>query len=198
MFVQVIEGRVTDGEALHRQLDRWMEELRPGAEGFLGTTAGVTDDGRAIAIARFDSAASARANSARAEQDRWWHETTGCFAGEVSFTDSEDVEQFLAGGSDDAGFVQVMKGHGVARDRVRAMDAAFEEHAADFRPDLLGGLRIWFGSDRYVEVAYFTSEADARVGEKQEPPAALASAMGEFEELMANVEFIDLRQPWLY
>jgi hypothetical protein len=175
-----------------------MEELRPGAEGFLGTTAGVTDDGRAIAIARFDSAASARANSARAEQDRWWNETAGCFAGEVSFTDSEDVEQFLAGGSDDAGFVQVMKGHGVARDRIRAMDAAFEEHAADFRPDLLGGLRIWFGSDRYVEVAYFTSEADARVGEKQEPPAALASAMGEFEELMANVEFIDLRQPWLY
>ena len=54
MFVQVIEGRVSDREGLHRQMDQWMTDLRPGATGFLGSTAGVTDDGYGIAFARFD------------------------------------------------------------------------------------------------------------------------------------------------
>ena len=198
MFVQVIEGRVADRDGLRRQLDRWMDELRPEATGFLGTTAGVTDEGNAIAVARFESAAAAIANSERPEQGRWWAETERCFDGDVTFTDSDDVETFLAGGSDDAGFIQVMKGTGTDRDRLHAMDDVFEEHAASFRPDLIGGLRIWTSTDAYVEVAYFRSEAEAREGETKAPPAPLAEHMGEYEELMADVEYLDLRDPWLY
>jgi hypothetical protein len=198
MFVQVIEGRVADRDGLRRQMDRWMTELRPGATGFLGSTAGVADDGYAIAFARFESAAAAKSNSERPEQGRWWTETEKCFDGEVTFTDSDDLETFLAGGSNDAGFVQVMKGSGADRDRLHAMDESFVEHAASFRPDLIGGLRVWTGPDTYVEVAYFTSEAKAREGETKEPPAELADQMGEFQDLMANVEFLDLRDPWLY
>jgi len=198
MFVQVIEGRVADREALHRQMDRWHAELRPGATGFLGSTAGVADDGRALCFARFESAAAAQANSSRVEQGQWWSETEASFDGDVTFIDSEEVDEFRGGGSDDAGFVQVMKGNGVSRDRTRGMDERFEQHGAGFRPDLLGGLRVWTGPDRYVEVAYFTSEADARAGEQQEPPAELADAMKEFEELSRNIEYIDLKEPWLY
>lgn len=199
MFVQAIEGRVTDRDGLRRQMDRWMSDLQPGATGFLGSTAGVTDDGYGIAFARFESAAAAKANSERPEQGRWWAETEKCFGGEVSFTDADDVETFLAGGSNDAGFVQVMKGSGTDRDRLRAMDERFAEHAASFRPDLIGGLRVWTGPDTYVEVAYFTSEAEAREGETKEPPPGdLSDQMGEFQELMENVEFLDLRDPWLY
>jgi len=198
MFGQVIEGRVADREGLRRQVDRWMKELRPGATGFLGSTAGVTDDGQAITLARFDSVAHAKANSERAEQGQWWAETEKCFDGAVTFTDSEDVETFLGGGSNDAGFVQVMKGRGVDRDRVRAMDEGFEKHAPSFRPDLIGVLRVWTGPDSYAEVAYFTNEADAREGETKEPPAELAEQMGEFQDLMANIEFLDLKDPWLH
>ena len=50
----------------------------------------------------------------------------------------------------------------------------------------------------YIEVAYFTNEDDARLGESKQPPAELAAQMGEFEAMMANVEFIDLREPWLF
>jgi len=198
MFVQVIEGKVADREVLHRQMDRWQSELRPSAAGFLGSTAGVADDGRAVCFARFESAAAAQANSSRPEQGQWWSETEAAFDGDVTFSDSEDVDEFMGGGSDDAGFVQVMKGHGVSRDRMRAMDEHFEQHGTGLRPDLLGGLRVWTGPDRYVEVAYFTSEAEAREGEKREPPAELADAMHEFEELSRNMEFIDLKEPWLY
>ena len=198
MFVQVIEGQVADREGLRRQLERWMTELRPGATGFLGTTAGVTDEGAGLAFARFESAADAAANSERPEQGQWWAETEKCFDGEVRFTDSDDVDIFLGGGSNDSGFVQVMKGHGVDRARMRAADEQFEEHASSFRPDLLGGFRVWTGTDSYIEVAYFTNEADAREGERKQPPAELADAMAGFEALMSNVEFIDLREPWLY
>jgi hypothetical protein len=197
MFVQVIEARVADRDALRSQMDRWEAELRPGAAGYLGTTGGVTDDGRMIAFARFESSAAATANSERPEQAKWWQETQRCLEGEATFTDSEDVDLFLGGGSDAAGFVQVMKGGGVDRQRMHEMDEQFEQHAASFRPDLIGGMRVWTGPDRYIEAAYFTTEAEAREGEKKEPPAELAAEMGDFEAMMANVEFIDLRDPWL-
>src|SRR5829696_1093791 len=173
MFVQVIEGQVADASQLRRQLDRWVAELSPGATGWLGTTAGVAADGRGLVFARFESGAAAAANSARPEQGEWWSETKGCFDGDVTFSDSEDVDQFLAGGADDAGFVQVIKAR-ADRATLRRMDERFEGLSTTFRPDLIGGLRVWLAADRYVEVAYFTSEAAAREGERKEPPPELA------------------------
>jgi hypothetical protein len=198
MFVQVIEGRVGDRDGLRRQMDRWQSDLRPGATGFLGSTSGVSDDGRAIAFARFESAAAAKANSDRPEQGKWWAETEKLYEGDVTFADSEDVETFLGGGSNDAGFVQVMKNRGANRDRIHQMDQSFEQHGPSFRPDVIGGLRVWTGPDTYAEVIYFTSEADARAGEKKEPPKELAAEMREFEDMMANVDFLDLKDPWLH
>jgi hypothetical protein len=199
MFVQIIEGKVSDKAGLRRQLDRWEAEIRPGAAGFLGSTSGVTDDGVGFAIARFESAAAANANSERAEQGAWWAETEKCFDGPVSFTDSDDAEEFLAGGSNDAGFVQVMKSaSGVDRAVVKDLDERFAKHAATWRPDLIGGVRIWTGETSTVDVNYFTSEAKARENENKEPPAELAEVFAQFGDLMANTEFLDLRDPWLY
>jgi len=193
MFVQVIEGNVADRDGLYRQLERWVSDIRPGATGYLGSTGGVTEDGRAVLLACFESADAARANNDRPEQGEWWADTEECFDGPVSFADSEDTTMF--GAADGAGFVQVMKGSGADRERLAAMDEAFEPHMADFRPDLLGGLRVWTGPDSYVEAAWFTSEAEARANEQKEPPAALAETFGEFSEAMAGVEFLDLREP---
>jgi hypothetical protein len=197
MFVQVIEGRVSDREGLRRQMDKWMTDLRPGANGFLGSTAGVTEDGEGIAFARFESAAAAKANSERPEQGAWWDETAKCYSGDVTFTESEDTETFLGGGSNDAGFVQIMRGT-ADRDELHAMDAAFERVAGSWRPDLIGVLRVWTGPDRYADVGYFTSEAEAREGEKKEPTPEIAEQMRRFEKLMSGVEFIDLKDPWLF
>lgn len=198
MFIQVIEGRVADREGLWRQMDRWMVELRPGATGFLGSTAGVTEADHAVVFARFESAAAAKANGERPEQDGWWAETEKCFDGEVSFADAEDVDTFLAGGSDAAGFIQVMKGAAPDRERLRALDATLAEHAASFRPDLIGGVRAWTGPTSYIEAAYFTSEAEARANEAKEPPPEMAEQMAEFADLMAGVEYLDLREPRMY
>ena len=199
MFVQIIEGKVSDKAELRRQVDRWHAELRPGATGYLGTTGGVTDDGASFVLVRFESAAAATSNSDRPEQGAWWAETEKCYDGPVSFTGSEDVEQFLSGGSNDAGFVQVMKSS-EAPDRavMKDLDDRFAQHAATWRPDLIGGVRVWTSPTSAVEVNYFTSEAAARANENKEPPAELADLFAQFGEMMAKTEFIDLRDPWLF
>jgi hypothetical protein len=191
MFVQIIEGRTKDGRALMERGARWERDVAGGAAGFLGVTAGVTADGRAITVARFESEEAARANSERPEQSTWWAETAKLYEGEPTFSESSDVTLWMGGGSNDAGFVQVMKSTGVDRATVEKMDAAFEPHVG-LRPDLLGGIRIWTGTDTCVDVAYFTSEAEAREGEKTEMPADLQDAMAGFEQGMGEVEYLDL------
>jgi hypothetical protein len=198
VYVQIIEGRAADAAGMQRLMERWMDELRPGATGYLGTTAGVAADGRAVAVVRFESADAARANSERPEQGAWWAEMEQCYDGGVEFIESDDTETFLGGGSDDAGFVQIMKSTDVDRGSVARLDAAFEEHAASWRPDLIGGLRVWTGATSGYDVSYFTSEAEAREGESKPPPPELAPLFAEFEALMANTEFIDLSEPWIH
>jgi hypothetical protein len=197
MFVQIIEGRTGDAEGLERQGERWQAEVKPGAVGYLGVTSGVTDDGKAITIARFESEEAARANSQRPEQGAWWSEMAKYYDGDPTFTESSDVQELLGGGSNDAGFVQVMKSRGVDRARMARLDEQLTRFAG-VRPDLLGGVRVWTGPDSCVEVNYFSSEAEAREGETKELPPELQEMMGEFQDLMKNTEFLDLRHPQLH
>ena len=195
MFVQIIEGRTSDAKALMDHGEQWQQDVRPGAIGYLGITAGVTADGRSIAIVRFEDESSARANSERPEQSTWWEGMAKLYDGEPTFSESSDVTEWMGGGSDDAGFVQVMKSTGVDRAKVEEMDKVFESYT-HLRPDLLGGLRIWTGPDSCVDVAYFTSESEARAGEKAEMPDEVQELMGDFEG-MGDTEYLDLTEPQL-
>jgi hypothetical protein len=195
MFVQVIKGRARDAAGLRRQSERWRDEVRPGAVGFLGGTAGVADDGTFVVFARFADEAAAKANSARPEQSAWWEETAKLFDGEPTFRESSDVSILFEGGSDAAGFVQVMEG--TVTDRAKA--EAFETpemleqlHAA--RPDLLGSVRVWFPGGAFADAAYFTSEEDARKGESS---GGFSGPQQEFAQLFGEMTFIDLRGPIL-
>lgn len=194
MLVQVMEASVADRESLEAQIDRWESEVRPGAIGFLHSTGGVTDDDRLIVVAAFESVDAANENAARPEQGQWFSESEKYLGSAPSFLEAQDVEVLGEAPAPGAGFVQVMKGS-ADRDRVHAMDELFERFRGEFRPDVLGLLRAWTGESDYVEVAFFTSEAEARAGESKDPPAELAEHMGEFAELSAGVEFLDLSSP---
>ena len=65
MFVQFIRGKLKDEQGARRAMDKWQAELKPGAKGFLGTTAGVTSSGDLVALVRFESEEAARRNSER-------------------------------------------------------------------------------------------------------------------------------------
>jgi len=199
MFVQVIQGQVTDAGKVRAALDRWAAEVAPGAIGWLGSTAGVTGDGRFIALARFESEEAARRNSDRPEQDRWWSDTAKLLDGAVTFRDSSDVTVDLPGDPDQAGFVQIMQGRGTDPDRVRELMSQDADKWAEFRPDILGSLAVGHDGGAYTMAIYFTSEADAREGERKELPADLAAQMEEMNRLsVGEPEFFDLTQPWLY
>jgi len=194
MFVQIIEGQVRDADLLKQQMQAWKSEVKPGAKGFLGSTSGMTDDGRFIAIARFESEDVARGNSDRPEQDAWWKATEPAL-GSVSFTDCTEVDTFLNGGSDDAGFVQVMKGRATDPAKLREMGNQMEEEMKRARPDVLGGVIGWHGDREFTQVIYFTSETEARAGEATmgdgpEPGPDDWSALMDGE-----ITFIDLNQP---
>lgn len=199
MFVQLITGKVRDADGLRRELDRWETDLRPGAEGFLGSTDGVTDDGRFVALARFESQEAAERNSRRPEQGAWWAEFEKTVE-QVSFHDSVEVITMRGGGSDDAGFVQVMRGRVVDAaklDALRSRSEEFEAAMASHRPDVLGGVTAVHADGSYTNAVYFTSEAEARANEAKEPPAEVNAALGEWAAAVSVEEYLDLREPRL-
>jgi hypothetical protein len=198
MFVQVIKGRTSQPEALAAAFDRWKEELAPGATGWLGSTGGVTENGTFLAVARFESEEAARANSARPEQDAWWTETAKLLDGDVTFLDSTEVEVDVNGDPDQAGFVQVMQGRGSDPERAKELMAQDSDKWAALRPDVIGSVAIGHDEGAYTMVMYFTSEAEAREGERKELPPELQAQMEEMNKLnIGEPEFFDLKQPIL-
>lgn len=199
MFVQVIQGKVSDAGAMRARMDTWMKELAPGAEGWLGSTAGVTEGGDLVALARFESEEAARRNSDRPEQTAWWEETAKLFEGEPTFLESTDVDVDTPGDPDRAGFVQVMQGRTSQPDRARELMASDPTDWAGFRPEILGTVTANHDDGRWTMVIYFTSEAEAREGEKKEPPEEVAKLMKELDALsVGEPTFLDLRDPWLH
>ena len=195
MFIQVIQGKTSDADALRAQDDRWTEEVAPGAVGFLGSTSGVTDDGTSIAVVRFESEDAARRNSERPEQDAWWQQTAQLIP-DATFRETSDTVLMGSGGSDDAGFVQVIQGQVSDVERMREIGAQFEASGAMARPDVLGGIVALYDDGSYTNVIYFTSEAAAREGEAKDPPPELKALMDEERDLhVGEMTFLDLRDP---
>jgi hypothetical protein len=201
MFIQVITGKVLDADGFRRQDQTWHDEVEPGAVGFLGSTAGITGDGRFFVSARFESAEAASANSARPEQNSWWSEMEKSVS-DVVFHDCDEVVLLAGGGSNDAGFVQVMVGRVKDRakfDAFNAKSAEVEKAFSEWRPDVLGEtLAIHNDGDGYTDIIYFTSEAEARAGEKKEPTPEVQALMGEMDAAAEVVDYLDLAEPALH
>jgi hypothetical protein len=198
MFVQVAQGKAKDAAGLRKQFERWDREIKPTAQGFLGSTAGVTADGEFIALARFESEEAARANSDSAQQTAWWQETSQ-FVEDPMFHDCTLVDVMNEGGSDDAGFVQVIQGKTKDVEKARSLDTTSQDQMRTMRPDVIGGIVAWHPQNgRYTNAIYFTSEAEARAKERE------SSSSPEFQKYMqewqaladGEPKFLDITQPW--
>jgi hypothetical protein len=193
MFIQVIQGKVKDAGLLERQIESWRRDIKPGAKGYLGSTSGITPDGRGITLARFESEAAAKANSERPEQGRWWSETAEAFAGDPTFYNCGEVDTIFGGGSNDAGFVQIILARAKDPDQMRARWAEMEKRLRERRPDILGMVIAWHGDGGFTQAVYFASEAEARGGEKETEQDQLRQ---EFMSLMEGPPtFFDLIRP---
>ena len=196
MFAQVIQGKTSDAEGFRRQMDRWEQDLKPGAKGFVGSTGGIAPDGTVIAVIRFESEEAANANSARPEQGAWFEELRKYYDGEPTFVNSSDTD-VLGSPSDDAGFVQVMIYDVHDRKKLEALEAKVMPGLMASRPDLSGSLRVWDGKTAF-DFLYFSSEAEAREGEKKMgSDPEMQKQMEEFMALGTEPTFIDLTDPIL-
>ena len=196
MFVQIIQGTVSDQQAARAMIDRWRRDLEPGAAGWLGGTYGFTDDGLLVASVRFESREAAQKNSARPEQQAWWREMAGYFTSEPAFHDCGDVTLLLAGGSDEARFVQVIQGQVRDKERVRALAERSADLISRYRPDVLGATVAIDDQGFFTETVGFASEVAAREGEKKEPPPEARRLLEEEMSLLDDVRYLDLRDPW--
>lgn len=194
MFIQTIQGTVTDAEALRRSIARWQQEIKPGATGYLGSTSGITPDGRSITLVRFESEEAAVANSNRPEQGAWWSETSKAFGDDVTFHDCREVDTAFGGGNDSAGFVQVIQGRTSNPAELRRFAAENEDALHDLRPDILGMIIAWHeDGGGFTQAVYFTSEDAARAGEQA---MADNETMAEFDKLLEpEMTFFDLTHP---
>ena len=119
MFIRILRGQAYDGAATLAEIARWRQELGGATPGWQRFTAGVTDDGEAVAVLRFANEAAA------------------------------------------------MNGGG--------------------RPEHADGIG-------FTEVTYFTSEREARAGERQ-MPVEMAVQLGTVRSYMEGLEFHELRDP---
>jgi hypothetical protein len=192
VFIQVIEGKSSRQDELRALADSWREEGGANAPGWLGGTYGVTDDDEFIGVIRFASRDEAMANSARPETSKFAEKMAALMDGPVEFHDCDDVMTWLEGGSDDAGFVQVIRGHADDPKRAKSM----LENTGDLqemRPEIIGGTLAMEADGTFFQTIAFTDEESARKGEQLEPPAEMRA---ELESMMGGATFYDLHNPW--
>ncbi|MBL7494926.1 hypothetical protein I6A84_08970 [Frankia sp. CNm7] len=197
MFLQVIQGRVPDRSAMRVQHDRWLAEIGSDAPGWLGSTAGVTEDDRFVCLSRFSSAEALVRLGARTDQREWWARTERLFLGPVVTAEFHDVEIMLEGGADDASFVQVVQGRATDTARLAVLQKELLRHLPDGRPDMIGGLAAVGPDGRFMRVFYFSDEELARAGEHGEPLPEVAEIDFDLRELSGEPTYHDLRHPWL-
>jgi hypothetical protein len=198
MFIRVIQGRATNPPGIRRDLGRWQRLLAADADGWLGSTAGITHDGWSITVVRFASQAQARRNSDRPEQREWWRDASQHLA-RIAVHDAAKVHTYGDGGADAAGFVQVIQGHSDDLERMAGLGRDQEEVLAREAPHILG-MTVAEHTDRlgdFTQIVYFTSEQDARSYDQSSPVEEDEPVQEERRSLLTNLRCFDLRDPQL-
>ncbi len=189
MFIQVIQSKSTRRDEVRALIEEWRQQSNEGT-GFLGGTYGFTDDDDFIGVVRFESKEKAMVNSDRPETDAMAKRMAELMDGPPTFHDCDDVTVWMDGGSDDAGFVQVIQGRTDDPDRLKEVMSDAPGDMREQRPDIIGGTFALEDDGTFTNTIAFTDEASAREGEKNSSPPE------EMMTLMSDLKYFDLRDPW--
>ena len=112
--------------------------------------------------------------------------------GPVEFHDCDDVTLMMDGGSDSAGFVQIIRGKVASRKMKSMMADTAMLH--EMRPDILGATLAIEDDGTFTETMAFTDEAaPARA---REGDADAGRGPRDLEMAMKDVTYYDLHRPW--
>jgi hypothetical protein len=196
VFIQVIQGRALDPLGIRKELDRWQRQLAVDADGWLGSTAGITEDGWSVVVVYFASEEQARRSSDRPEQRAWWREASR-YLSDIALHDAPKVHLFRDGRCDQAGFVQVIQGHTDDLERMAHLGRDQEETMAREAPHILG-VTVGEHADRsgdFTQIVYFTSERAAQHFAPGPSTQADELAQEERRSLITNLRSFDLQDP---
>lgn len=198
MFIQIIQGKCTRQDEMRERGETWRSQIGEHTDGWLGGTYGFTDDDVFVGVVRFDSKESAMALSDSPEQSAWWAETERLFDGPVEFHNCDNVMLMLDGGSDDAGFVQVIRGKTDDPARLAADLQSMTTMLHEMRPDIIGATFAIEDDGTFTETVAFTNEAAAREGESREMPMTdeVREMWQEWDRIAHDMKYLDLHQPW--
>lgn len=196
MFLQVIQGRVPDRTAMRAQHDAWTERIGADTPGWLGSTAGITEDDRFVCLSRFGSVEALAQLAARSDQREWWAHTERLFLGPAIVSEFLDVAVMLDGETADARFVQIVQGRAADAGRLRALEKELLRYLPDGRQDILGGLAATGPDGRFVRAFYFSSEELARAGEHGEQLPEIEEILFDLRSITGEPTYHDLRHPW--
>ncbi len=194
MFIQVIQGQCRDADRLHQpQTSGATSSVPPRKAGWAAPT-GLPTTGSSWP-SYGSTRVSSRKNSDRPEQGEWWQKMSECFDGEVTFHDCDDVTMFLDGGSDDAGFVQIIQGRLTDADRFKDFMTQPMDSLHQARPEILGGTIAIEPDGTFTQTVAFPTEAAAREGEAKEMPEDMREVTEEMAQVK-DVKYLDLHHPW--
>ena len=194
MFIQMVEGACTHEDDMQMLVDDWCARMAD-EPGWLGGTYGFTDDGRFMGIVRYESAAAWETCRAAEDAGMWWAAAEEVFDSPPQIHQSEDVTMLFGGGSDDAGFVQVMRGRVGNPDKLRHLltDQDMTSMLHQARPEIIGATLAIEEDGWFTETISFTDEDSARRGEAMNMPEEVAA---DLQEAIAEVNYHDLHRPW--
>jgi hypothetical protein len=170
MYIQMVTGRCSRPDEMRQLVDGWCAQMAD-QPGWLGGTYGFTDDQRIVGVVRLESADACKEACARPDAAMWWAAAEAMFDGGCQIHESEDVSIMLQGGSDDAGFVQVMCGRVSDAEKFKHLmrDQQMTSMLHEARPEIIGATLA------------------------QDMPEEVRS---DLESSMADVEYLDLHHPW--
>jgi len=194
MFVQMVQGDCARHAAMRTLVEDWCTDIAD-QHGWLGGTYGFTDDGRFVGIARFTNAETCIAAAQRPGAAAFWAEAIELLDGPLEIHQSDDVTLMFDGGSDEAGFIQVLTGQlrDPAQMRYLLADQDMTAMLHATRPEILGATLAIGQDGTFTETVAFTDEALARQGETVRMPEQVRRTL---DDAVGQVEYLDLRNPW--
>jgi hypothetical protein len=194
MFIQMVQGPCSRRTEMRALVDSWCNAIAD-EEGWLGGTYGFTDDNRFVGIVRFTDSRACVEAAQRPGADTFWAEALELLDGPIDIHQSDDVTLMFDGGSEDAGFVQVLQGQlkDAAQMRYLLADQDMTAMLHASRPEILGATLAISQDGTFTETIAFTDEALARQGESIRMPEQVRRTL---DTAVADVAYLDLRNPW--
>jgi hypothetical protein len=195
MFIRVIEGQVL-AKALLRNSWEQLQNALSAHNGWLRSAGGVDDQGRFVGRMDFRSEDAAEKMLREPEIELWLKDLFEHLDSPARSTSSQGSVLIEPSG-EPAGFLQFIRAEASDPERFTAVNDAFQVEVRQHRPDVVGSSIVWLDDERFLETVLFSSEQDARSAESREFPGGIAGLFGELMQLMSNIDYMDVRDPWL-